>query len=258
MTIAYAEGGDTVADRMQTSQIRASVSAPAPRSAYWLDLLLGRAVPALFFAVFVVYKLLLIYDSYLTLTVPGAQPDATDYLWALNQLLGLGFFSLLAFLYVTRLPRRSGIRRVETTVVSFFGTFAILSLGFLPGVPPRAGTAFISDLVIALGLGYTLWGLTYLRRSFSILPEARRLVTGGPYRLSRHPLYFGEALAATGLIIPTAGWQAIVLMVFILVAQFMRISWEEAVLLKQFPAEYAAYRRCVPKYLPRPWRLLNR
>ncbi len=34
-----------------------------------------------------------------------------------------------------------------------------------------------------------LWPLWYLRRSFSLEPEARTLVITGPYRLARHPIY---------------------------------------------------------------------
>jgi hypothetical protein len=47
----------------------------------------------------------------------------------------------------------------------------------------------------------TLWGLWTLRRSFSITVEARALVTGGPYRWVRHPIYLGEMLTAGGVLV---------------------------------------------------------
>jgi protein-S-isoprenylcysteine O-methyltransferase Ste14 len=34
-----------------------------------------------------------------------------------------------------------------------------------------------------------IYALMHLRSSLSIIPEVRRLVIGGPYRLVRHPLY---------------------------------------------------------------------
>lgn len=38
--------------------------------------------------------------------------------------------------------------------------------------------------------------LVELRRSFSIMPEARELATSGSYRLVRHPPYLAEEIAA--------------------------------------------------------------
>ena len=110
--------------------------------------------------------------------------------------------------------------------------------------------------LVLVGLTYTVWALGYLRRSFSILPEARRLVTGGPYALSRHPLYLGEGLAAIALNLPTVSWPGAITLAFFLVAQYLRIRAEERVLERQFP-EYADYRRRVPRYLPDPVRLMR-
>ena len=44
-----------------------------------------------------------------------------------------------------------------------------------------------------------LWPLWYLRRSFSLEPEARQLVVAGPYRLARHPIYAVYILNNTGI-----------------------------------------------------------
>ena len=57
--------------------------------------------------------------------------------------------------------------------------------------PPPFVHAIAGVLVIG-GTAFGVWGLLYLRHSFSIIPEARRLVVGGPYRIVRHPLYFAE------------------------------------------------------------------
>ena len=45
-----------------------------------------------------------------------------------------------------------------------------------------------------------VWGLLYLRKSFSIIPEARRVVSGGPYRFIRHPLYAAEIIVVPAAI----------------------------------------------------------
>jgi protein-S-isoprenylcysteine O-methyltransferase Ste14 len=223
--------------------------------AYWFDILFGRVVPAVFFGIFIVDKALLFQDSLRELPGHLAQPSA--YLAPLSQALGLAYFSLLAFLYIIRLPKRAGDARPQVILYSFFGSFAILLAAWLPGVPSRSWLALPATLLSLAGLCYTIWSLAYLRRSFSIMPEARRLVTGGPYSISRHPLYLGEGVAAIGILLPTIGPAGAVLLVLFLGAQYLRLRTEERVLEHEFP-DYAAYRARVPRYLPDPRRLLAR
>jgi protein-S-isoprenylcysteine O-methyltransferase Ste14 len=230
------------------------VTAPERRRgrAYWFDIIFGRLLPACFFSVFIVDKLLVAAASLNALQRPHAQ--ATDYLYAVNQVLGLAYFTLLVVLYIVRLPKRAGDARPWIIVTSFFGSFSVILASFLPGVAVRQQLQLVSIVLVLIGLTYTVWALGYLRRSFSILPEARRLVTGGPYALSRHPLYLGEGLAAIALNLPTLSWPGATLLAFFLIAQYLRIRAEERVLERQFP-EYADYRRRVPRYLPDPVRL---
>jgi protein-S-isoprenylcysteine O-methyltransferase Ste14 len=237
----------------QTVDARLPTDRPS-RSSYWFDIVFGRTVPAIFFSVFLVAKLLQSWDA--VLSVPArAQPS--DYLAPLDQVLELAYFALIVFLYVTRLPKRAGDARPAVIFVSFFGSFAILAAGILPGVPARSAMLVPSALLVTLGLCYTLWALAYLQRSFSIIPEARRLVTGGPYGLSRHPLYLGEGMAAVGFVVPTVAWAGLLLLLLFGLSQYIRIRAEERVLAREFP-EYGRYAGRVPRYLPDPRRLLGR
>ena len=240
---------------MAAETIQAKVPARPRATSYWFDIVFGRFIPALFFGIFIVDKAVLVRDSIGGLTADPSHASA--YLGPLNQVLGFAYFCLLAFLYVVRLPKRAGDGRPLMILTSFFGSFSVIFVSFLPGVPPRQAVV-VPALVLSLaGLVYTLWALSYLQRSFSILPEARRLVTGGPYGLSRHPLYLGEAAAAVGITLPTIGWSGALLLAFFVTAQYLRIHAEERVLERIFP-EYGAYRRRVPRYLPDPRRLLAR
>jgi protein-S-isoprenylcysteine O-methyltransferase Ste14 len=106
-------------------------------------------------------------------------------------------------------------------------------------------------LSLSLSLLGTVGGITalvWLGRSFSILPQARRLVTTGPYSTIRHPLYLAECAAFLGASLQfRLPWS---MMVFLLsvALQLLRIEYEEEILLATFPA-YAAYRR-------KTWRLI--
>jgi protein-S-isoprenylcysteine O-methyltransferase Ste14 len=100
------------------------------------------------------------------------------------------------------------------------------------------------------GAVLSLWPLWHLRRSFSIEPEARTLVTSGPYRLARHPIYTIYLLINLGILLRhlTAPFAA-VLVVWIGLL-LVRIRYEEMVLGGAFP-EYREYRRRVAAFGPR-------
>jgi protein-S-isoprenylcysteine O-methyltransferase Ste14 len=215
--------------------------------AYWWDLAFSRLVPALFFSVFVAWQLLLTWGGL------GSIRRPVDYLYVLQHVLSLAYFTMLVVLYSTRLPRRGTDQRLFVIFIAFTGTFSAIGAGFLPGGTRRDGLVLAGDLLATAGLAYSVWGLAYLRRSFSIIPEARRLVTGGPYRLSRHPVYLGEVATAIGINLATGGWPTALAVAYFVICELLRMRWEEGVLASAFPDEYPAYARRVPRYLPNPF-----
>ena len=216
--------------------------------AYWRDLVFSRLVPALFFSLFLARQLVVLRGGF-----RGIQ-GAGDALFLLQQLLALAYFTMLIVLYTVRLPQRGTDRRLYVIFIAFSGTFAAIAASFLPGGTLRAPLLPVADALATAGLAYSVWGLAYLRRSFSIIPEARRLVTGGPYGLSRHPVYLGEVTTAVGINLATAGWLSAIAVIYFIACELLRIRWEESVLARAFPDDYPAYAASVPRYLPHPFR----
>jgi protein-S-isoprenylcysteine O-methyltransferase Ste14 len=214
--------------------------------AYWRDLVLGRLVPSVFFSLFLVRQIVLLSGSLQGVHRP------IDILFIAQQLLALSYFGLLVVLYAVRLPQRGTDHRVAVIFIAFSGTFAAISASFLPGGTRRDGLVLVADILATAGLAYSVWGLAFLRRSFSIIPEARRLVTGGPYALSRHPVYLGEVATAIGINLATAGWLSALAILYFVACELMRIRWEERILALTFPSDYPEYARRVPRYLPNP------
>ena len=130
------------------------------------------------------------------------------------------------------------------------GAFVLTIINYLPATALPQPIKLASVLMLALGNLATVVCLAHLGRSFSVLPQARRLVCTGPYALVRHPLYVAEAVATIGMVLPHFGWMALGLVVTQFGLQYARILFEEAVLSEAFPA-YAAYTRLVPRFLPR-------
>src|SRR4030088_3555324 len=216
------------------------------RGAYWRDLVFSRLLPALFFSVFLARPLLFVWDGLHSVRQPS------DYLFLIQQLLALAYFTMLVVLYSTRLPKVGTDQRAAVVFIAFTGTFSAIAAPFMPGGSHREGLVLLADILATPGLAYSVWGLAYLRRSFSIVPEARRLVTGGPYSLSRHPVYLGEIVAAVGINLATAGWLGALLIIYFIVCELFRIRWEERVLAEAFPNDYPAYAQRVPRYFPNP------
>jgi protein-S-isoprenylcysteine O-methyltransferase Ste14 len=129
------------------------------------------------------------------------------------------------------------------------GSFLLMSVALFPRHDLSIGLNLLSAGLICLGHMLAVYALAWLGRSFSIMAEARRLVTQGPYAVVRHPLYAAEIIAAIGLFLQyTSPWTAL-LMVVSLGFQLQRMRNEERILGATF-AEYAAYAARTPRLIP--------
>ena len=81
------------------------------------------------------------------------------------------------------------------------------------------------------------------------MPEARKLITWGPYALVRHPLYVGEMIATAGLAMQFLMPWALVLLGLSCILQFERVRNEERLLLQAFP-RYRDYMANTARFLP--------
>ena len=105
------------------------------------------------------------------------------------------------------------------------------------------GLRGLGFLLLLGGMALVFIARMQLGSSFSVTPQARRLVTHGLYSRIRNPIYiFGTVAIAGMLLIWQKPWAWILLPVLGL-AQMMRARREAAVLEAKFGEEYRAYRR---------------
>jgi protein-S-isoprenylcysteine O-methyltransferase Ste14 len=113
-----------------------------------------------------------------------------------------------------------------------------------------------ASVLVAAGIAVGLWALTANRPgNFNIRPEPRsggRLVTGGPYRHVRHPMYLAVLLSMLGFCAGYATpwrWAALAALALVLAAK-ARI--EEQALTELYPG-YAEYARTTRRIVPFVW-----
>ena len=124
--------------------------------------------------------------------------------------------------------------------------YAVLLLPRAPLGPVMAAT---SAGIVVIATAGSLVTLAWLGRAFAILPQARALVTSGPYVFLRHPLYFFEQLAVLGVALQYLQPWGLLLFALSLAIQFPRMHYEEEILRATF-AEYDAYARATPRLIP--------
>ena len=159
------------------------------------------------------------------------------------------FFAVLALLMILRrqpLGKASGFYPRFAAVA---GTFMSLAIVMLPARELSTPLYVVSTLLIVGGIGFALYAVIELGRSLSMLPEARRLVTNGPYSVIRHPLYLGEAIALVGITLQYLSPWALALLLLQCIFQLERMKNEELVLSRVFP-EYRDYAAHTVRLLP--------
>lgn len=83
---------------------------------------------------------------------------------------------------------------------------------------------------------------------FPVPRENSELITSGPYRFIRHPMYTGIILMAGALIAARFTWLRLIVFLILVVNQIIKLLWEERMLA----VKISSYKT----YMERTWRLI--
>ena len=182
-------------------------------------------------------------------TADPALPFAIYAIKIAMRLSTIAFLVLLMTTVVLRERPTGKARGVEPRVSALLGTCLISAVVFFPRRELSIAGEIASTLLVLTGNGLAVLVLSRLGRSFSVMAEARRLVTSGAYRIVRHPLYLAEMMAAFGVLLQFLSHWTALLFAVQLAIQLRRMRNEEVVLAEAFP-EYAAYKERTRRLIP--------
>jgi len=149
---------------------------------------------------------------------------------------------------------------VERNLKSVMGSnnteklFKILLIDIIPAVTVitflsvelvNSPAKYLGLLIASVSLALWLKTLNDLGDSFATLPKAKKLVTHGFYKKTRHPLYFLGLLVFLGLAIAVNHPLAYFLVLLMAILQLFRSKREEQVLQKKFGDKYLIYKKQV-------------
>jgi len=103
------------------------------------------------------------------------------------------------------------------------------------------------------GMAFAVWARMHIGRNWSrsvTLKEDHELITSGPYRLVRHPIYTGILTGLAGSAIALAQVRGVIGFAMIAILMWLKLSREERFMREQFGERYNAYAQRVAALVP--------
>jgi len=143
----------------------------------------------------------------------------------------------------------------------------IVIASILLSIPPMAGGGFLFSrflppgidaywpgvILIAAGLGFSIWARQHLGRNWSGTVQVKQdhqLICDGPYRLVRHPIYTGILVAFLGTAVIIGHWCGILAVLIAFGSFWRKLTLEERFMRETFGSAYEEYRARTAALIP--------
>ena len=146
-------------------------------------------------------------------------------------------------------------REARIRVVIVVIVFVLVRLGAFRdhgGVHTDPWREILGLVLFGLGLSFAIWARVHIGRNWGTPMTQKNepeLVTSGPYRLVRHPIYSGIIVAGVGTALALS-WFWLFAVALLGVYFVYSATVEERYLTEEFPDEYPAYKRTTKMLVP--------
>jgi protein-S-isoprenylcysteine O-methyltransferase Ste14 len=146
-----------------------------------------------------------------------------------------------------------------TAVITEFGGIGLVLYLLSPPwwtwtrLPVSEWVQWLGILLAILPLFFLAWVHRHLDTQWSIaleLQEGHKLITTGPYRRIRHPMYLGIFVYTIGLVLISSDLLVAVFFLFTIWVNYRRIPEEEQMMIDQFGDEYREYMKHTGRLVP--------
>ena len=127
-------------------------------------------------------------------------------------------------------------------------TLIAVGASYLMGWPRVKGLplVWLGVVLVVLGIGLSVTAAMLFRREGTEInptsPTNRKLVTSGPFRLTRNPMYLGLVLVTLGIALWVGAWPMFLAPIAIFATtNWVHIPFEEEKMRRQFGASFDAY-----------------
>ncbi len=128
-----------------------------------------------------------------------------------------------------------------------------VAAAFLPLVPDSEALQWTSALIALVGLGLALWARLTLGRNWSAavaIKQDHTLITSGPYRAIRHPIYTALLLLLLATCLAVRAPFSIAGFVLMALSCWIKLRAEEAMMREAFPEHYPPYAARTKRLVP--------
>jgi len=144
-----------------------------------------------------------------------------DWIWFIGA-------ALMVLLMLVRMPPQTASITPQTLLAT--GASMVLPAMMQPEGSSSGPIASAAIVVELIGVTVSQVSRLYLGRRFGLLPANRGVVTGGPFRIVRHPIYAGWLLLSMGYLMTYPTIRNGLLILIALPFVLWRIDQEEALL----------------------------
>jgi protein-S-isoprenylcysteine O-methyltransferase Ste14 len=119
-------------------------------------------------------------------------------------------------------------------------------------IPYVPSVEFVGVIILVLSLLFAIWARLVLGRNWSGAiqkVEGQRLISNGPYKYIRNPIYTGIVCGFFGTFITFGTTASLLGFIIILIAYIAKINREQKFLIEEFGEEYK-------KYITKSWALI--